>query len=169
MAHAQYVLLVDSLQPLLEVVLIVLLVNTPQPGLVRAPRVPLASTLQPDGAYVITVLLEGTPTPVLVAAHTAIMAHIRRLLAEAHVLRAPLVLTPPVEAMAHVRTARPDNMLPALGLVIVQHVLLASTQMRDTDRHLVPLALLVNGVECVIARVRTAVLDGILLLMPRVA
>ena len=154
---------------MLLVVLTVPLVNTLRPGLVRAPRVPLASTLQPDGAYVITVLLEGTPTPVLVAAHTAIMAHIRRLLAEAHVSRAPLVLTPPVEAMAHVRTARPDNMLPALGLVIVQHVLLASTQMRDTDRHLVPLALLVNTVVRVIARVRTAVLDGILLLMPRVA
>ena len=167
MAHVRTVLQVDSLEPALVVALIVLLVNTPQSGLVRAPRVPLASTLQGDGADVITVVLEGTPTPALVAAHTALMASIRRLLAEAHVLRVRVVRTQPVEAMAHVQTARPDGMLPALGLDIVQHVLLASTQMREADRTRVHLALLVNGVDRVEARVRTAELDGILLSTPR--
>jgi hypothetical protein len=79
-----------------------------------------------------------------------------------------VVLTLPVVATARVQTARPDNTLPALVLVIVQHVLLASTQTRDTDRQLVPRVPLVSTVvQRDGAHVRTVLLGLNLVLVPR--
>jgi acyl-CoA thioesterase FadM len=74
-----------------------------------------------------------------------------------------VVLTLPVEATARVQTARPDDTLPALVLVIVQHVLLASTQTGDTDRTLVSRVPLVSTAGRENSHVRTVLLVDILL------
>ena len=69
-----------------------------------------------------------------------------------------MVLTLPVEATARVQTARPDDTLPALVLVIVQHVLLASTLTGDTDRQLVSRVPLVSTAGREETHVRTVLL-----------
>ena len=92
-ARVRLVQLVDSRMPVLPDALTVLLANTPLPVLVCVPYALLESILVRERDHVITVPLEGTLTPVLVAAHTALRAHIRRLVEEAHVLRVQRVLT----------------------------------------------------------------------------
>ena len=71
--------------------------------------------------------------------------------------------------MVHVLTVRPGNTVPAPGLVVAQRVLLAVIQVQEPARHRVHCVLLENTVDQAKARALTALLDGMLLLVPRLA
>ena len=71
--------------------------------------------------------------------------------------------------MVHVLTVRPGNTVPAPGLVVAQRVLLAVIRVQEPARHRVHCVLLENTVDQAKARALTALLDGMLLLVPRLA